>query len=116
MLHFLTAGHIDEAAAQRGELRILAPIDEAVFARLVDEYRDKPASNEINFEQKRVSLNQGSVRCPWYMPRINLTSIKFILALQAETGCVIADIEHGRIVTTAELSELIRVYGGGERV
>jgi hypothetical protein len=36
MLHFLTADYLDEAAALQGELRVLAPLDESVLARLLD--------------------------------------------------------------------------------
>jgi hypothetical protein len=104
MLHFLTAGHLDEAAVLQGRLRARVPLDETVLARLLDQYGDRNASGEITFEQKPVTVIQGCVRCPWYMPRTNATSVQFILALQAATGCVIADIEHGRIITPAELS------------
>jgi len=114
MLHFLTAGHIDEAAARRGELRVLASLDNGVATRLLDQYRDR-SSGEITFAQRPVELRDGCVRCPWYTPQVNLVSIKFVLALQAETRCVIADIEHGRIVTPAELAALLPKVGDRAR-
>lgn len=103
MLHLLTAGHLDEAAALRATLRVLRPLDERVLARLLDEFRDRDSAVPT-FEQQPVTVAGGCVRCPWYTPRVNVTSIRFLLALQANTGCVVADIEHGRIVDAAELS------------
>jgi hypothetical protein len=108
MLHFLTAGHLDESAARQAQLRVLAPLDERILQRLLDEFRDQD-SPEFTFEQKPVLLKEGCVRCPWYMPRTNFTSIRFVLALHTATECVIADIEHGRIVAPAELSKLLAV-------
>jgi len=78
---------------------------------VVDQYRDNAVSREVTFEQQPLSIDQGCVRCPYYAPRLNVTSIKFVLALQAATGCVIADIEHGGIVTQADLAELLTESG-----
>jgi hypothetical protein len=106
MLHFLTAGYLDEAAAAHAELRVLRPLDARVLERLLNRFRD-PDAEELTFERKAVTMQNGCVRVPWYMPRMNVTSIEFLLALQAETGCVIADVEHGRVQTPEYLQSLL---------
>jgi hypothetical protein len=106
MLHFLTAGYIDQDAARGAALRVIRPLDERVLQQLLNEFSDRN-SRTLTFEQKPVTVDHGCVRCPWYMPRMNVTSVRFLLALQAATDCVIADIEHGRIVDAAELSSLL---------
>jgi hypothetical protein len=39
--------------------------------------------------------------------RPNLRSIRFVVALQAATGCMIADIEHARLISRAELRAML---------
>jgi hypothetical protein len=107
MLHFLTAGHLDIAAAKECRVHVIVPLDAAIVARLAEKYRDDVGSAAITFEGGRLVADAGYVRCPWYMPKLNRTSIRFIVELQALTLCVVADIEHGRVLGTADLTELL---------
>lgn len=107
MRHFLTVGHLDEDAVRQCRVAVLTPLDADVLERWLQQYRD-PGTPDVTFENTPVLLQDGAVRCTWYAPRLIATSIRFVLSLQAETGCVIADIEHGRVIPT---DELIRSQG-----
>jgi hypothetical protein len=106
MLHFLTAGYFDEAAVEQVQLQVLRPLDPQVLDRLLNQFRDRDTA-ALTFEGKPVTLKNGCVRVPWYSPGLNVTSLKFLLALHAETGCVMADLEHGRMQTPAYLATLL---------
>ena len=108
MFHYLTAGYIDETAVSAGKVVVLAPLNEAVLSQLVNQYRDQTTSDEITFEGKPIRIKEGYVRCPWYTPFVNRTSLKFILALHGATNCLIADVEHGRMVTPEVLLTSLR--------
>lgn len=107
MLHFLTVGYLDEAAVGRAQLSLVRPLDSELIARLLLQYRDKTDSTDPTFEQHRVIVGDGYVRCPWYSPRFNRTSVQFALALSEAAGCLMADVEHARCIARGELEALL---------
>jgi hypothetical protein len=107
MLHFLTVGHLDEAAVREARLLVLRPLDSQILMRLLSQYRDEKDSAEPFFEKHHVVIDRGAVRCPWYTPRLNRTAVQFSLALADAAGCQIADVEHGRVLARADLQSLL---------
>src|SRR4051812_46220934 len=98
MIHLLTVGFLDVQAAKRATLKTVALLDKDTVKALLAKYTDAPGAAVPTFEGAPVTIGPGFVRCPWYTPRENRTSIRFALDVQASTGCVVADIEHGRII------------------
>jgi hypothetical protein len=107
MLHFLTAGHLDVDAVRQGRLEVRAPLDPGLVAELLVRFCGSGTAGDAALERSKVEWDRGTVRLPWYSPRLNPASVKLALALQQATGCTIADVEHGRVVTGQELKQLL---------
>jgi hypothetical protein len=101
VLQFLTAGYFDETAAERGALSVLTPLDPHVVDLLLARQCDPGTTDAIG--GRSVEVRDGCVGAAWHTPGPNPRAVRFVLELQATTGCAIADIEHGRIISPAEL-------------
>jgi hypothetical protein len=54
----------------------------------------------------RVRFEDGCVILPWKGGRTNHIAEEFAIRLQQETGCVLADREHGRVIEAGQLQGL----------
>ena len=101
LIHHLTVGFLDEAAVRRRELTPLRPISEPVLS-LLAQFLD--AGNEHQtMEGGKLEVSGFFIRCPWYMPTRNRTAERFSVKAM-ELGCLVADLEHARLVTLDELT------------
>ena len=58
-------------------------------------------------ERGTVEFREGYIVCPWRIGGwYNRTAEEFALRLQHETGCVLADPEHSRIIAPEQLEGL----------
>jgi hypothetical protein len=108
MLHNLTIGHLDPAAIV-GERRIavLRSIEMNVVRRLLDELGGRDEEGVPTLERGKVDLRDGYVVCPWRIGGWhNRTAEEFALRLRRETGCILADCEHSRLIEPEELQGL----------
>jgi hypothetical protein len=108
MNHALTVGHFDTAAIVRDrKIVVLAPLDMAIANRLLDELGDTDAEGRPTLGDCPVEFHDGSLCCLWWVGGwCNRALEEFVLRLQRETGCLIADREHGRIVEPGQLQGL----------
>ncbi len=119
MLHNLTMGHLDPAAivAER-RIAVLRPLEIDVVDRLLKELGGIDSDGSPTLERGKVEFCDGYVVCPWRIGGWhNRTAEEFALRLRQETGCVLADREHSRIIEPEQLEGLnsAAVAGQGSR-
>jgi hypothetical protein len=108
MLHNLTIGHLDPAAVVT-ERRIVVqrPLETDTVNRLLKEVGGIDKEGVPTLERARVEFCDGYLTCPWRIGGWhNQTAEDFALCLQQETGCVLADREHSRIIEPQQLRGL----------
>jgi hypothetical protein len=107
MLHNLTIGHLDTDAIERERrVRVLRPLEREPVNRLLVELGGKDAEGRPTLDRGRVEIEEGYIVCPWRIGGYrNRAAERFALRLQQETGCVLADREHSRIVNVAQFAE-----------
>lgn len=101
MLHYLTVGFLDVSAVLRREIRTTSPLSEPVRL-LLSKYLDGGAKPEM--EGSPVDVTESYVKCPWGGSAERIRTAERFAVAAMTAGCVVADIEHGRIVTLAELT------------
>jgi hypothetical protein len=99
MQHYLTIGFLNPDAVPLRRIEVQARLDPELLSRLLRKYSDSTNPSKPTFEGNAVVVREGYVRCPWYLSHPVETSVKFALELQEATGCVMADVEHGRLIT-----------------
>jgi hypothetical protein len=121
MLHNLTVGHLDPTAIV-GERRIvvLRPLEMEAVHRLLTEFGALDPDGIARLEGGKVEFREGYLICPWRIGGWhNRTAEEFVLRLQQETGCVLADREHSRIIPPDQLQGLksaeMTAYGDRRR-
>ena len=107
LLHHLTIGHLDTGAIGRDRrVRVLRPLEMEPVNRLLAELGGKDAEGRPTLDRGRVEIEEGYIVCPWRIGGYrNRAAERFALRLQQETGCVLADREHSRIVNVAQFAE-----------
>ena len=97
MIHYLTVGMLN---TQHVKSRLLVATRELPIgvSKLVSSYSDRDTSWTLN-----IIMTPEYVRCIWYAPRLNHTSMSFAIDALRTCRCVAADIEHGRLVPLSEL-------------
>jgi hypothetical protein len=103
MIHNLTIGHLDVPALDERRAVALRPLDEVAVSRHLATlgHRDREG---WTLDGMPVERKDGYLICRWLVgPRRNLVAEEFALRLARETGCVIADREHHRLVSTGDL-------------
>jgi hypothetical protein len=107
MLHNLTIGHLDTQAIERERrIRVLRPLEMEPVYRLLAELGGKDAEGRPTLDKGKVEIKDGYIVCPWRIGGYrNRMAEQFAARLQRETGCVLADREHSRIVDAAEFAE-----------
>jgi hypothetical protein len=105
MLHNLTIGHLDPAAIV-SERRIVVqrPLEMDAVHRLLKELGAIDKEGVPTLERGKVEFRDGYLVCPWRIGGWhNQTAEEFALRLHQETGCVLADREHSRIIGPEQL-------------
>ncbi len=103
MIHDLTAGHLDPRNVQGP---VLNPIEMRVVRRLLAELAGKHDDGAPTLDGWKVSFEEGCIVLSWKGGKTNRTAEEFALRIQRETGRLIADREHGRIVEPGQLTGL----------
>jgi len=100
MLHNLTIGHLDPAAiVSERRIAVLHPLEIDIVHRLLKELGGIDKDGVPTLERGKVELCDGYLVCPWRIGGWhNRTAEEFALRLEQETGCLLADREHSRIV------------------
>jgi hypothetical protein len=108
MLHNLTIGHFDPVAmVNERRIAVLRPLDLDAVHRLIKELGDIGKDGVPTLEKGKVELGDGYLVCPWRIAGWhNRTAEEFALRLQQETGCILADREHSRIIEPQQLQGL----------
>jgi hypothetical protein len=121
MLHNLTIGHLDPAAiVSERRIVVLRPLEMNTVRRLLNELGRTDEHGVPTLERGKVELRDGYLVCPWRIGAWqNRTTEEFALRLHRETGCILADREHSRLIDPKDLQGLrtvqVTVAGqGGE--
>ncbi len=106
MIHNLTLGHLDIRAIDERRAIPLKPLDPTVVSRHLNALGRKEGER-WTLGGMPVEQRDGYLVCRWMVgPRRNLLAEEFALRLSRETGCEIADREHYRILSPADLQGL----------
>jgi hypothetical protein len=100
MIHDLTAGHFD----QRGD--VTRSIDMLVVRKLLADLGGTDAQGVPTLDGWKVRFADGCVILPWIGGRTNRVTEEFAIRLHRETGCTLADREHGRVIEVQQLEGL----------
>jgi len=107
MLHNLTIGHLDTAAIQHDRRAVvLKPLPMEIIQRLLAELGARDAAGHWRLGRGKVELRDGYLVIPWLGHGTTEISEEFALRMNRETGCVLADREHSRIVEPEQLHGL----------
>jgi hypothetical protein len=107
MIHILTMGHLDPSAVIRRQAIVLKPLDMGIVHRLLQELGATDKQGRPTLEGVPVEIRDGTIACRWWVGgHRNRLAEEFALRLQKETGCVLADREHSRIIEPEQLQGL----------
>jgi len=107
MIHRLTLGHLDPAAiTQDGGAVVFKSLDMSAVRRLLAELGVVDAQGGWTLDDDEVKIHDGYIVVPWQGGWRNRAAEEFALRLQQETGCLIADREHGRVIEPEQLQGL----------
>jgi hypothetical protein len=98
VIHNITAGHFDAEGA------VIKPLDMRTVNRLLDQFGERNTDGAPTLGGWRVRVEGGCVVLPWKGGRTNRMAEEFALRLQRETGCILADREHGRLINPDDLA------------
>lgn len=102
MIHYLTIGYIDKKAVQNREILGVKPLSNEIMVFL-KKFTDNDPIDGYAFEGEDLEVTKFFIKCPWYSPRRNKTTEKFAISVKRMFCCVVADIEHGRLIDECEL-------------
>jgi hypothetical protein len=112
MIHILTMGHLDTVAVGRRQALVLRPLDMGIVNRLLQELGGRNEQGRPTLDDLPVEIKDGTVACRWLIGGYcNQVAEEFALRLQQETGCVLADREHSRVIEPDQLQGLNRQAG-----
>lgn len=106
MLHNLTMGHLDPEAACEGMAVPLRPLKKRVVNRLLWELGELDEQGRPTLDGEPVNFQDGYLVCRWLGGRTNLVAEEFAIRLHKETGCLLVDREHRRLIDPAQLQGL----------
>ena len=121
MLHNLTIGYLDTTAIQHDRRAVvLKPLPMETIRRLLAELGAHDAEGHWRLGRGKVELLDGYLVIPWLGHGTTELSEEFALRMNRETGCVLADREHSRIVEPEQLHGLkgaaVHAARSGDRV
>ena len=109
MIHILTMGHLDPSAVGQRQVVVVRPLDMAIVNRLLRELGGRDDQGRPTLDGAPVEIRDGTVTCRWWVGgHCNRVVEEFALRLQKETGCVLADREHSRVIEPDQLQGLNR--------
>ena len=106
MLHRLTIGHLDPAAVERRQTVPTKALEMEVVHRLLDELGERDAEGRVTLGGCRVRFHNAAVSCHWMGGTTNNVAEEFALRMSRETGCLLADVDCGRVVDPEQLAGL----------
>jgi hypothetical protein len=110
MLHRLTIGHLDPAAAGRRQTVPTKALEMDVVHRLLAELGEKDTEGNVTLGACKVKFHNAAVSCLWLGGQPNRVAEEFALRMHKETGCLLADVDCGRVI---EPEELVGLNGPG---
>jgi hypothetical protein len=96
MIHNITAGHFHPTRH----------LDMRIVRRLLDELGGVDPDGAPTLGGWKVRFEDGCAILPWKGGRINHVAEEFAIRLQRETGCSLADREHGQTIEPGQLTGL----------
>jgi len=105
MVHWLTIGHFDPESLKQMKISVLRPLDMDLVMRLLRAYGTVDEQGNAWLGTFPVKFHEGYIACLWLGATQNRVAEDFARRLQVESGCVVADIQHGGIV---DLESVIR--------
>lgn len=106
MIHNLTMGHLDREAACEGMAVLLRPLNKKIVSRLLKELGELDEQGRPTLDGSLVNFQNGYLVCRWLGGRTNYVAEEFAIRLHAETGCLLVDREHRRLIDPAQLQGL----------
>jgi hypothetical protein len=107
MIHNLTIGHLDPDAIDERRAIVLRALDPNIVAKHLTAL-GKHDNTGWTLDGMPVEERDGYLVCRWLVgPRRNLVAEEFALRIQKDTGCLIADREHDRVVEPGQLEGLM---------
>ena len=106
MIHDLTIGHLDPAGVAQRRRTVVKPVERDVAHRLLKELGGTDAAGNPTVGGGKVRFEDGYLVVPWLGGSANRVAEEFAIRMQRETGCLIADMSHGRIIESDELQGL----------
>jgi hypothetical protein len=100
VIHNLTAGFFDRSGA------VAKPLDMRIVRTLLDELGEIDADGTPTLGGWKVRFEDGCAILPWKGGTTNYAAEEFAIRLQRETGCSLADLEHGRQIEAGQLGGL----------
>jgi hypothetical protein len=97
MIHNLTVGYLDQNGA------VTKPLDMRIVHRLLAEMGSTDGDGAPTLGGWKVRFEDGCAIVPWLGGTTNRVVEEFAIRLQRETGCSLADREHGRMIEPEEL-------------
>ena len=109
MIHILTMGHLDPSAVGRRQAIVLRSLEMGIVNRLLRELGGTDEQGRPTLEGVPVEIKDGTIACRWWVGgHCNRVVEEFAFRMQEETGCVLADREHSRIIEPDQLEGLNR--------
>jgi hypothetical protein len=81
-------------------------LDVRIVRRLLTELGHVDADGAPTLGGWKVRFEEGCVILPWKGGHTNRVAEEFAIRLQHETGCILADREHGRVIEAGQLQGL----------
>ena len=106
MLHRLTIGHLDPAAVERRQTVPTKALEMDVVHRLLGELGEKDAEGTVTLGGCKVRFHNAAVSCLWMGGKTNNVAEEFALRMNRETGCLLADVDCGRVIDPGKLAGL----------
>ncbi len=104
MIHNLTIGHLDPDAIADRRAVVLRPLDTQVALRHLGALGRVDGAGRWTLDGLPVEQKNGYLVCRWLVgPRRNRVAEEFAIRLNRETGCLLSDREHGRLVDVGDL-------------
>jgi hypothetical protein len=107
MIHNLTIGHLDPNAIDERRAIVLKPLDPGIVAKHLSAL-GRHDNTGWTLDGMTVEEKDGYMICRWLVgPRRNFVAEELALRIQKDTGCLIADREHYRVVEPGQLEGLM---------